>query len=158
MLKRAMIVAALTGLGLGSVASADVGTNADAGDILGVWSFATTPYRDGNCTMTGTMHLTPDPESGVYDCELTAREVCEGWGTSIVRQQCTVRRVNNQVTVRSTIAEILESKGPLLENARVNYLPDNFALTVTGPSRMYGALVSAVRAPVEFTRSREGVS
>jgi hypothetical protein len=125
----------------------------DKVDILGTWSMQTKPYREGQCLMTGTMRLTPHPEKGRYNCELTAIEVCSMWGRSVVRQSCEVRRFGNQVSIRSTILEMLEQKGFAGE-----YLPDNFSLTVQSSKRMYGALVSAVTAPVEFRRSENGIS
>ncbi|MCI4644277.1 MAG: hypothetical protein MRY64_05790 [Hyphomonadaceae bacterium] len=129
----------------------------DPSDILGVWNFQTQPYRDGACRMTGTMHLSHDEEDGVYACELTALEMCSIWGQSIVRQNCSARRFGDQVSVRSRISEVLERKGDI-EGMSFNYVPDNFALTVKSSMRMYGSLVSAVNAPVEFHRSAEGVS
>jgi hypothetical protein len=38
------------------------------------------------------------------------------------------------------------------------YVPDNFTLTIQDASRMWGALVSAATAPVEFRRSEDGIS
>ena len=155
MLARGLALAAVIALGA-PFAVADQ-SDEDPGDILGVWSFQTQPYRDGSCLMTGTMHLSHDAEDGVYDCELTALEMCSLWGQSIVRQSCTARRFGNQVSVRSQIAEVLERKGEM-DGMSFNYVPDNFALTVKSSMRMYGSLVSAVNAPVEFRRSDEGVS
>ena len=125
----------------------------DSSDILGNWTFQTKPYRDGRCMMSGTARLTPNPEPGVYDCELTAVEVCSMWGRSVVQQSCKARRFGNQVSIRSEIEQFLESK---LEG--LLYVPDNFALTIQSPKRMYGSLVSAATAPVEFIRSEEGIS
>lgn len=125
----------------------------DPGDILGNWTFQTKPYREGRCIMSGTARLTPHPEAGVYACELTAVEVCSMWGRSVVLQQCTARRFGNQVSIRSEIDQFLESKAEGLV-----YVPDNFALTVQSAKRMYGSLVSAATAPVEFIRSEEGIS
>ena len=125
----------------------------DPSDVLGSWTFQTQPYRDGACIMSGTMHLTEDPEEGVYDCELTAVEVCALWGRSVVLQKCSARRFGNQVSVRSRISQMLEQ-----ETDGLIYVPDNFTLTIQDASRMYGALVSAATAPVEFRRSEDGVS
>ncbi|MEM5516855.1 hypothetical protein WNY37_07825 [Henriciella sp. AS95] len=127
--------------------------NRDPSDILGNWTFHTKPYREGQCLMSGTARLTPNPEEGVYDCELTAVEVCSLWGRSVVLQQCSARRFGNQVSIRSEIDQFLESK---MEG--LIYVPDNFALTIQSAERMYGSLVSAATAPVEFIRSEEGIS
>lgn len=139
----------------GSGATAEA--NEDGGDptdILGAWTFATKPYRGGECRMSGTMVLSPDPEEGVYSCELTAIEKCTMWGQSVVIQSCTVRRFGDQVSVRSFIKEMLEMK-PQAEG--LIYVPDNFALTVQSQNRMYGSLVSAATAPVEFIRNLDGI-
>jgi len=155
----AAVFALMSCMAIGSgAAMADTDPNAgDPRDVLGVWTFQTQPYRDGSCRMTGRMHLSSDPENGVYGCELTALEVCSLWGQSVVRQSRTERRFGNQVSVRSQVEEILESKSEI-EGFVLNYVPDNFALTVQSSERMYGALVSAVTAPVEFRRSEEGMS
>ena len=103
--------------------------------------------------MTGTMYLSPHPEKGKYTCELTAVEVCSLWGRSVVRQSCQASRFGNQVSIRSQIEEMLESKVEGLI-----YMPDNFTLTIESADRMFGALVSAVTAPAEFRRANDGIS
>lgn len=125
----------------------------DPTDVLGTWSFQTKPYRGGECLMTGTMTLAPHEDKGQYACELTAVEVCTLWGRSVVRQSCQARRFGNQVSIRSEIEEMLESKVEGLI-----YVPDNFTLTVQSADRMFGALVSAVTAPAEFRRANDGIS
>ncbi|MEM7767468.1 MAG: hypothetical protein AAF253_08270 [Pseudomonadota bacterium] len=147
----AMVVAALV-LALPAAADAP-----DPGDVLGAWTFQTSPYRDGQCLMSGTMRLTPNPEEGVYGCELTAMEICSLWGRSLVRQSCVARRFGNQVSIRSTIEEMLETKLSH-EDMELSYVPDNFALTIQSAQRMFGSLVSAVSAPVEFRRAEAGIS
>jgi hypothetical protein len=122
-------------------------------DVLGSWSFQTKPYRDGQCLMTGTMQLTSHPDSGRYACELTAVEMCAMWGRSVVVQSCHARRFGKQLTVRSTIDQVLEQKTDDLI-----YVPDNFNLTIQDASLMYGALISAATAPVLFRRAIEGIS
>ncbi|KCZ52882.1 hypothetical protein [Hyphomonas pacifica] len=131
------------------------GTNEDGDpiDVLGTWSFQTKPYRNGQCMMSGTMYLSPHPNEGEYECELTAVEVCSMWGRSVVRQSCKARRFGNQISIRSQVEEMLEAKVEGLI-----YVPDNFTLTVQSADRMFGALVSAVTAPAEFRRANEGIS
>jgi hypothetical protein len=122
-------------------------------DILGQWSFQTKPYRGGECVMTGTMRLSPHKTKGLYACELTAIEMCSFWGRSVVRQSCEARRFGDQVSIRSEIVEMVETK-----TEGLTYWPDNFSLTVQSSARMYGALVSAATAPAEFRRSKDGIS
>ena len=145
----ATVIAGVLSLSLMS-ATADT---KDPSDVLGAWSFQTKPYRDGRCIMTGTMRLSSHPEEGLYECELTAVEVCSMWGRSVVLQECKARRFGNQVSVRSQITQLLEQKVEGLI-----YVPDNFSLTIQDHSRMWGALVSAATAPVEFRRSEDGIS
>lgn len=139
--------------GLFSLAAMPAQADTDPSDVLGSWSFQTKPYRSGQCIMTGTMRLSSHPEEGLYECELTAVEVCSMWGRSVVLQQCKARRFGNQVSIRSEITQMLEQKVEGLI-----YVPDNFTLTIQDPSRMWGALVSAATAPVEFRRSEDGIS
>ncbi len=122
-------------------------------DILGAWSFQTKPYRQGECVMTGTMRLSPHKTKGLYACELTAIEMCSFWGRSVVRQSCQARRMGDQVSIRSEITEMVETK-----TEGLTYWPDNFSLTVQSSSRMYGALISAATAPAEFRRTKDGIS
>jgi len=145
------LAALATGLGGAAQANENAG---DPSDILGAWTFTTKPYRGGECQMTGTMVLSPAPEENVYACELTAIEKCTMWGQSVVVQSCNVRRFGDQVSVRSYIEEMLEMK-PQAEG--LIYVPDNFALTVQSENRMYGSLVSAATAPVEFIRNLDGI-
>lgn len=133
--------------------SAGNNTDTDKSDVLGAWTFQTRPYRNGTCLMTGTMNLSPHPEAGQYNCELTAVEVCSTWGRSVVRQSCQARRFGDQVSIRSQIEEMLEAKVEGLI-----YMPDNFTLTIESADRMFGALVSAVTAPAEFRRANDGIS
>lgn len=126
-------------------------------DMLGNWTFETHVYQNGggDCQMVGTMSVTHNPEPGLYDCEVTAVEECEAWGKSTVVQSCKVRRTRNQVAIRSIIEQTLEYK---MRVEGLSYVPDNFALTVESPELMYGSLISAVNAPVEFRRSLDGIS
>jgi hypothetical protein len=148
----ARLLAALT-ISLAMAIPAAASDQRDPGDVLGTWTFQTKPYRDGACIMTGTMHLRDHPDAGLYACELTAVEVCSMWGRSVVLQRCEARRFGDQVSVRSEISQFLEKKAEGLL-----YVPDNFTLTIQDESRMWGALVSAATAPVEFRRAEEGIS
>jgi hypothetical protein len=145
-----MFIALAAGLPAGAVKGKG---ETDKSDVLGNWSFQTRPYREGQCVMTGTMNLSPHPDEGLYTCEITAVEMCTMWGRSVVRQSCQARRFGDQVSVRSTIDEIIETEAPDMV-----YVPDNFTLTIQSHERMFGALVSAVTAPVEFRRANDGIS
>ncbi|MGC6499292.1 MAG: hypothetical protein ACON4C_03795 [Henriciella sp.] len=133
--------------------SAGYTQTADPVDVLGSWTFQTQPYRDGQCLMTGTMRLTSHPDRGLYGCELTAVELCSMWGRSVVVQTCQARRFGKQLTVRSSINQIVEQ-----EMEGLVYVPDNFTLTIQDAAMMYGALISAATAPAIFRRAIEGIS
>ena len=160
-LKPFLLAGLMLGLLPSGPASAETAMTAKAAgsgqDVLGAWRFQTKPYRGGQCVMSGTMHLSETAESGTLDCELTAMEACSLWGRSLVRQTCEAEHFGNQLSVRSQIAEVLDVKSGL-DGFELNYVPDNFALTVQSAERMYGSLVSAVTAPVEFRRDSQGVS
>ena len=145
-----MFIALAAGLPAGAVKGKG---ETDKSDVLGNWSFQTRPYREGQCVMTGTMNLSPHPDEGLYTCEITAVEMCTMWGRSVVRQSCQARRFGDQVSLRSTIEEMIETKAPDMV-----YVPDNFTLTIQSHERMFGALVSAVTAPVEFRRANDWIS
>lgn len=140
-------------LSLSLFAPASIAGEKNPVDVLGTWTFQTQPYRQGTCSMSGQMHVTPTDEEGLYTCEITAVEECETLGRSVVVQSCKVRRTRNQIAVRSIIEQMVEQK---MEG--LIYVPDNFALTVQNPNYMYGSLISAVSAPVEFRRSPDGIS
>lgn len=99
-----MFIALAAGLPAGAVKGKG---ETDKSDVLGNWSFQTKPYREGQCVMTGTMNLSPHPDEGLYTCEITAVEMCTMWGRSVVRQSCQARRFGDQVSVRSTIEEMI---------------------------------------------------
>mgnify|MGYP003131427200 CR=1 FL=1 len=148
-----LITIAIAGLLACSPAYAGNEGDTDPTDVLGTWSFQTKPYRNGQCLMSGTMYLSPHPDESQYNCELPAVEVCSMWGRSVVRQSCKARRFGDQISIRSEIKEMLESKVEGLI-----YVPDNFTLTIQSADRMFGALVSAVTAPAEFRRANDGIS
>lgn len=122
-------------------------------DVLGTWGFQTNPYYSGACYMTGTMHVAPLSDDGVYPCELTATETCDNDDPASARQTCKIRQNGRQLTIISNVEEIL-----LPVDQNIEYLPDNFTLTVQSEDRMYGALVSFITVPVEFRRAQDGVS
>lgn len=147
------IAALLGGLMQGLIpASATTGSETSA-EILGRWVFQTAAYRAGDCRMSGQLSLSEHPEAGRYTCELIAHEQCETWGSAKVHQTCSAQRFGTQVSIRSRIAEVLEATGPSGSEIEIGYVPDNFALTIQGPDRMYGALVSAITASAEFRRA-----
>jgi len=118
-------------------------------NIAGSWAFKSWTYSQ--CEFSGIANFSATNEPGVYGCEITARQTCPAV-TWVVRQSCTARQSAERITITSTIEEFLE--GPVSDQ----YWPDNFVLSISGPDRMSGSLISHGVHPSEFTRTRGAVS
>lgn len=120
-------------------------------NIAGQWSF--TARIQAECTFGGTANLKHIGDNK-YTGELTAQQDCIGMDAPyLVRQDCDASVLGNQVSVRCRIAEFING----VESD--NYYPDNFALTVASPSRLFGSLVSVgAPNPAEWKRSESGIS
>ena len=144
------LLALLTACAVPLAAQAEGFTDLD--ELLGKWTFSTGEYRGGACQMSGFMSVYPSEKTNALRCELTAIEKCS-FGHSTVLQACTLHKSGDRVSITSTVVEIIESKPNSL-----GYLPDNFVLTVASPSRMFGALISAVTASAVFLRAEGTIS
>ena len=123
-------------------------------DILGSWAFSTDDYAYGYCQMTGTMTVFPSRDrDDVFDCELTAVEVCGG-ARSVVAQTCEIRAEGDQYLVESEIEQFIERMPDVIGE----YLPDHFVLTDVSADEMIGQLLSASTAPVRFVRNEGNIS
>lgn len=125
--------------------------SSDEARIAGQWSF--TAELDVDCSFGGTAHL-EHVGDGKYVGELTARQSCDLLEQDyLVRQDCHANLFGNQVSVRCRIVEFING----FESEF--YYPDNFTLTISSPTRMYGALVSSGEAnPAEWKRAEGGIS
>ncbi|MEM9739233.1 MAG: hypothetical protein AAF829_05135 [Pseudomonadota bacterium] len=123
----------------------------EAHSIVGAWNFRS--FTGDTCDFGGVAHLrAPDP-SGVYPCELTARQVCSAANIEwVVRQSCIANRTDNRLIIRSTIEEFL------VGDPTPAYWPDNFVLKIRSGDLMTGTLVSHGSHASEFTRQVEGMS
>ncbi len=117
--------------------------------IAGQWMF--TSWTDDACAFRGTAHLSATRTPQLYDCELTAHQVCPSV-TWRVRQSCTARRVGDQLIINSRIEEFLEGE------PTEAYWPDNFILSIHSDNRMTGSLLSHGSHASEFTRTEGGTS
>lgn len=124
-----------------------------APNLSGHWTFKTEPYRNGVCTMRGSLTLIEDYGTSGYACELTAVETCNPQGESIVLQSCNVSQNGQELTIRSEVIDLLQEKP-----GSTGYVPDHFVLTIDSQSEMNGQLVSAVQAPVRFSKETAGIS
>lgn len=124
---------------------------ADDANIAGHWTF--TAQLEIDCSFAGTARFEHQGDNK-YTGELVATQSCpELEQDFVVRQDCRISQINSQVSVRCTIVEFING----FESGA--YYPDNFALTVASPKRMYGALVSAGDAkPAEWLRSEGAIS
>ncbi len=120
-------------------------------NIAGQWTFIADISDD--CSFGGTATLM-HKEAGRYSAELTARQSCPLLEDDyLVRQNCSVRVLGNQASVRCTIVEFINGFGSEY------YYPDNFTLTIASSERMHGALVSAGNVnPAEWKRAEGGIS
>lgn len=120
-------------------------------NIAGQWTFTATISSD--CSFGGTATLVHRGDE-TYSAELTARQSCTLLEDDyLVRQTCSARVFENQVSIRCTIAEFINGfESPY-------YYPDNFTLTIASSERMHGALVSAGDVnPAEWKRAEGGIS
>lgn len=124
-----ILAAAFSGLMLAASASA----NDDDINIAGTWSFQA-EVQEG-CEFSGSAKLSRTSKQNFYSCEMTVRDVCQGY-EAIVRQSCVVTRDGNSVKVNAVIEEyFLEPDA--------NYKPDNFRLLIDPDSgEMNGELDS----------------
>ncbi|MAP94996.1 MAG: hypothetical protein CMK07_08610 [Ponticaulis sp.] len=151
------MIAALGSLGLAGFsasASSELSGQENAGaeidQVLGDWTFSTKTYRNGTCSMSGSLFVFDNNAAqSSAQCQLTAVEVC-GQERSIVEQTCTLELNEGGAVVSSEIVQFLERKP-----SSVGYLPDNFDLYSLTSDKMTGELDSAVSSEVEFRR-REG--
>lgn len=145
--------AAMLALGLftSPAAAQDHPTSTDR--ALGNWTFQSVPYRDNSCQMSGKMQIRPSVETGGLSCAFTAVEACIGEDRWIVEQTCEVQQNGNQIAMRSSIINFIES-----DLVPETYVPDHFVLRIDSASKMSGQLISAITADVEFVRQEENVS
>lgn len=148
------------GLGTATLALGLFAAHAEAQDTdsainkaLGNWAFQSVPYRDDTCQMSGTMQIRPNAETDGLSCAFTAVEACIGEDRWIVEQVCAVEHNGDQIAMRSSIINFIES-----DLVPGTYMPDHFVLRIDSGSKMSGKLISAVTADVEFVRQEDNVS
>lgn len=122
--------------------------------VSGDWEFKTEIYREGLCSMTGTLSVFGPrrPEADSLPCIVSAVEICGG-RSSIVEQSCSLTVLDETVVITSKIVNKLKEK-----EGSIGYDPDNFALNAVSATKMTGNLVSVVTAPVEFRRANGGIT
>lgn len=132
-----------------STAHAEQAGETERHNIAGEWSFEADTGE--GCTFTGSALLLGTSDPTIYECELTALQVCasERWQ---VRQSCTAMRQDNILEIQSTIEEFIEG----YDNG--GYLPDNFRLAISSPDLMEGYLMSWGFHIAEFRRSIGAIS
>ncbi|MEO9970344.1 MAG: hypothetical protein ABJG15_11090 [Hyphomonadaceae bacterium] len=103
--------------------------------------------------MSGTMQIRPDKDKSGLICAFTAVEACIGQDRWIVQQTCAVEHHGDQIAMRSSIINFIQS-----DIITETYAPDHFILKINSADKMTGRLISAVSAAVEFIRLEENVS
>ncbi len=121
----------------------------EAPNISGEWSFEADTGE--GCSFTGSALLLGTSEPNIYECELTALQICgtEQWQ---VRQSCTAFREDGILEITSEIEEYIQG----YDNG--GYLPDNFRLVITSSDLMQGYLMSWGFHIAEFRRSIGAIS
>ena len=99
------------------------------------------------------MQIRPDKDKIGVVCAFTAVEACIGEDRWVVEQTCEVEHHGDQITMRSSIINFIES-----DVITDTYAPDHFILKINSVDKMTGRLISAVSAAVEFIRLEEIVS
>ncbi|MEM6535300.1 MAG: hypothetical protein AAF613_06625 [Pseudomonadota bacterium] len=120
-------------------------------DISGTWSISVRDRAD--CTFAGQATLLPTDNPAAYTAHLTMRHDCpEFGGAAIAVQKSDVSVLGKQVSVRSTIVEFPSGFS-------ASYAPDDFALTIQSPNRMFGIQTDRYgRLPAEWVRQESGIS
>ena len=118
-------------------------------NIAGEWSFEADTGE--GCSFTGSAVLFGTPDENVFECELTALQICadETWQ---VRQSCTATRQGDILEISSEIEEFIQG----YQNG--GYLPDNFRLAIQSPDLMQGYLMSWGFHIAEFRRAIGAIS
>mgnify|MGYP003386443346 CR=1 FL=1 len=141
---RALGAAALAGLGCLAL----LGAAAAPPKIEGAWAFRTAPYREGKCTLSGTMNIVRTNKPDVYTCTFVAFESCDDVRAR-AEETCIAKRTDSGVEITSTLKSVTPD---------LNYVPDDFALDQVTNARMEGLMLSAADAEVVFTRPNPAIS
>jgi len=93
-------------LGIGALAglpavSEGPGESQAQAEIAGHWVFES--WTGEACRFGGTAFLSKTEAPQTYDCELTARQSCQGF-IWVVRQSCVAERAGDQLTITSRIS------------------------------------------------------
>ncbi|HBB56020.1 MAG TPA: hypothetical protein DCZ49_07530 [Hyphomonadaceae bacterium] len=124
-----------------------------ARDVLGVWSFRTSVYRQ-SCVLSGRMVIRAGANARDFLCSFEAIETCSDIRLE-TEQTCEASFDDGQLTIDSEVGALTFPKeGYDLEN----YWPDNFDLAVESANRMTGILRSFASAPVVFERGTGAIS
>ncbi len=104
--------------------------------------------------MTGRMSIRSSTVSpNAFTCSFVSVEDCNGLDPWVVEQSCEAEKRDAELTISSRIVSFLEAK-----EFTGSYAPDHFVLNINSKSQMTGALISAIKAPVEFRREKENLS
>lgn len=135
------VLAVLAGMAL-------LGAAAAPPKIEGTWAFRTAPYREGKCTLSGTMNIVRTNKPGVYLCTFVAYEACDDLRAR-AEETCTATQTDAGLEITSMVKNVTPD---------LNYVPDDFALDQISNGRMEGLMLSAADAEVVFTRPNPAIS
>lgn len=144
--RAAGVLAVLVGMALLGAAAAP--PKIEGAKIEGAWAFRTAPYREGKCTLSGTMNIVRTNKPGVYLCTFVAYEACDDVRAR-AEETCTATQTDTGLEITSMVKNVTPD---------LNYVPDDFALDQISNGRMEGLMLSAADAEVVFTRPNPAIS
>lgn len=142
----------LAALAAGAILAAPHAT-AETVSLAGTWTINV--QEQAPCEFAGQIHLRP-VDQATYEGTLTMRHACPFFedGEIIANQESRVSVKGNQVSVISKVVEF-----PMQEDWSDSYAPDNFALTVQSPNRLFGIQTDRYGTlPAEWVRTATGIS
>lgn len=122
-------------------------------DLSGRWSFTSNVGAGEGCRFGGTATVTPTENTDQFEATLVAEHNCPDYYHFIVEQSADLRVTGKQVSVLSTIKDIVKQD---TKPGWEDYAPDNFALTLQSDGHLFGSLNG--RGVARWVRQEEGIS
>ena len=127
--------------------------------IEGQWKFETGTFRDGNCTITGSMIFTKQANSRAYACSFTSHLACGKGDVSVfdVKQSCTATYDNGEFAIASDVQQIIRRYQGVYPLGTI-YRPDDFYVRPQPNGELTGKFSSVSTSTVRFWREGDLVS
>jgi hypothetical protein len=127
--------------------------------IEGQWKFETGKFRDGNCTISGSIVFVKQTNSQAYSCSFASHLACGAAPVSIfdVKQACTATYSNGEFAIVSEVKEIVRRYQGAYPLGTV-YRPDDFYVRPQPNGDLTGKFSSVSTSTVRFWREGDLVS